>query len=463
MSPRVHAFSDDALGDDDGIGLATRIAAGDVSRHEVLEAAQSRAERVRHLNAVATLDLYRAHAFTDEERRGPFSGVPTFVKDNTDLAGLGTGHGSEAILPRPAAKDARFSTLLRDAGLVPLGKSRLPEFGFSASTEFMTGDPTRNPWDPDYSTGASSGGAAALVAAGVVPLAHANDGGGSIRIPAAACGLVGLKVSRGRYRLAPLDRVMPVRLAVEGVVTRSVRDTAHFLAATDQGADPVGLVAGPSTTRRRIGLVVDSVVGDGTDEPTVAAVLKTAEVLTALGHHVYPVASPMDEQFAADFKTYWGFMALLAVKAGPRAFPGWNGDKLDTLTLGLADYARARRRTAVGVVRRLRASHRTYAEALSGLDAVLAPVVAHTTPRIGHLSPQQDFEVLFDKLIAYAGFTPLNNATGSPAISLPMGATKTGLPIGVQLMGAHGGERTLLELAYELEQAAPFRQISASA
>lgn len=463
MSSPVHAFGDDALGLDDGLGLAARLAKGEVSRHEVLEAALARAEAVRQLNAVETLDAYRAHAFADEQRVGPFSGVPTFVKDNTDLAGLATGHGSEGIVAKPAGKDAGFTRLIRDSGLVPLGKSRLPEFGFNASTEFMTAEPVRNPWNVDYSTGASSGGAAALVAAGVVPLAHANDGGGSIRIPAAACGLVGLKVTRGRYHPAPLDRLLPVRLAVEGVLTRSVRDTAHFLAATEQGRHRVGLVEGPSTKRLRIGMVLDSVVGEGTDEATVKTVLATSELLSSLGHDVFPVASPMDEQFAEDFKTYWGMLGLLAVKAGPRAFSGWDPERLDTLTVGLAAYARARRRTTAGVVRRLRASAKVYARALDPYDAILTPVVAHATPLLGYLSPAQDFEVLFDRLIRYACFSPLNNATGSPAVSLPMGATRSGLPIGVQLMGRHDGERTLLELAYELEAAKPFRTIHASA
>ena len=459
MSSAVHAFADDALGDDDGLGVAARLVSGEVSRTEVLEAALGRAEQVRQLHAIEVLDAYRAHAFSDELRDGPFAGVPTFIKDNTDLAGFPTGHGSEGILGKPVGKDAGFARLIRDSGLVPLGKSRLPEFGFNASTEFMTAEPARNPWNPEHSTGASSGGAAALVAAGVVPVAHANDGGGSIRIPAAACGLVGLKVTRGRYRPAPLDRLLPVRLAVEGVLTRSVRDTAHFLAATEQARHRVGLVTGPSAKRLRIGMVLDSIIGEGTDEPTCATVLATAELLSGLGHQVFPVAAPMDEQFAEDFKTYWGMLGLLAVKAGPRAFSGWDPARLDTLTVGLAAYAGARRRTTVGVVRRLRASAQVYADALAGYDAVLTPVVAHTTPLIGYLSPTQDFEVLFDRLVRYACFSPLNNATGSPAISLPMGATRGGLPIGVQLMGRHDGERTLLELAYELEAAKPFRTI----
>ncbi|MDT4939080.1 MAG: amidase, partial [Pseudonocardiales bacterium] len=202
----MHAFGDDVLGDLDGTALARLIVAREVSAVEVIEAAIARAEQVEPaLDAVQVTDYERARASARQPRPGPFGGVPTFVKDNTDVAGLPTSHGSEAFRGNVAKADAPFTTMLTGLGLVSLGKSRLPEFGLNASTEFMTQPPTRNPWNPAYSSGASSGGAAALVAAGVVPLAHANDGGGSIRIPAACCGLVGLKPTRGRVAPGPTE------------------------------------------------------------------------------------------------------------------------------------------------------------------------------------------------------------------------------------------------------------------
>lgn len=468
MSEQVHAYTDDVLGDHDGIAVAALIRSGEVSRREVVEAAVARAEKADVvLHAVQVLDRERALAATQHPRPGPFSGVPTFVKDNTDVAGLPTGHGSEAFTPGPAKRDAPFSRTLLELGLVPLGKSRLPEFGFNASTEFMTGEPVRNPWGTGHSAGASSGGSAALVAAGVVPLAHANDGGGSIRIPAAACGLVGLKPTRGRFAAAPLERVLPVNIVGEGVVTRTVRDTAHFFASAEQvrrtrPLPPVGLVEGPGTARRRIGLVLDSVNGYPTDDETRAAVMATAELLSSLGHQVETMRPPMTAQFADDFVLYWGFLGWMTTRFGGRVLPGLEEARLDALTLGLADHYRAHAKASPAALRRLRRSHVQYAQAISGYDAVLTPVLAHTTPELGHLSPTESpFEELLQRLIEYVAFTPLNNASGSPAISLPLGATVTGLPIGVHLMGNHGGERTLLELAYELEAAAPFRRLGA--
>ena len=456
--PAQHAFSDDALGDLDALALAGRIRDRQVSRREVLEAALARAAKVDGLNAIQLLDAERA--FGSPAVAGPFSGVPTFIKDNVDVAGWPTNQGSEAFTASPAAKDSVAARNVLRTGLVPLGKSRLPEMGWNASTEFMTGEPVRNPWNPAYSSGASSGGSAALVASGVVPIAHANDGGGSIRIPAAACGLVGLKPTRGRLPMDRLELVMPVNLVSNGVLTRSVRDTAHFLAHAERpGKLPaIGLVEGPPVRRLRIGLVADS-VWRSTDDETRAAVLGAAALLSDLGHVVEEMPLPVGEQFAEDFSLYWGFLGWFANKAGPRAFKGWDPTKADTLTLGLTEYFATRRKEFPGAIRRLRASKHVYAQAFTGRDLMLSPTLSHTTPEIGHLSPRQPFEQLFDRLRGYAGFTPLNNASGSPAISLPLGQTSDGRPIGIQLAAAHGDERTLLEIAYELEQARPFRRL----
>jgi len=465
---QVHAFGDDVLRDHDGITLAALIRAGELSRREVVEAALARAEKVDALHAVQVLDRHRALALTDRPRAGVFSGVPTFVKDNTDVAGYPTGHGSEAFTPGPAKRDAPFARTLLSLGLVPLGKSRLPEFGFNATTEFMTGEPVCNPWDTAYSAGASSGGSAALVAAGVVPLAHANDGGGSIRIPAAANGLVGLKPTRGRFPAAPLERVLPVNIVGEGVVTRSVRDTAHFFAAAERvrrqrPLPQVGLVEGPGRRRLRIGVVVDSVTGVKTDRETREAVTRTAELLSGLGHQVVEMPAPMTQQFADDFVLYWGFLGFMTARFGGRVLPGLDEARLDALTVGLAGYYRSRRRQGPAAFRRLRRSRAEYARAVAGYDAVLTPVLAHTTPLLGHLSPAENpFDQLLQRLVEYVSFTPLNNASGTPALSLPLGATEQGLPIGVHLMGRYGDERTLLELAYELEAAAPFRRLGTS-
>ena len=193
----VHTSSDDALGNDDAVGLAARIRAGEVSPLEAMDAAIARLESVEpELDAVACkrLDVAReaARCLRVTPDSPALAGVPSLIKDNTDLAGLPTRHGSRAVSSRAVEADAPFAEQFMGTGLIPMAKTRLPEFGLTATTEFSQDPPARNPWNTAHSTGGSSGGSAALVAAGVVPIAHANDGGGSIRIPAACCGLVGL-------------------------------------------------------------------------------------------------------------------------------------------------------------------------------------------------------------------------------------------------------------------------------
>src|SRR3954470_2375827 len=229
---RVHAFGDDALGEHDAVALAELVRSGQVSGPELAAAAIERARAVDPaLHAVAR-ELLDPPRHSSDATAG-LHGVPTFVKDNTDLQGVPSNHGSEAFRARPARRDGVYTKQFLATGLSVIGKSRLPEFGFSATTEFQTEEPARNPWDTDFSVGASSGGSAALVAAGVVPIAHANDGGGSIRIPAACAGLVGLKPTRHRHIDGEQARHLPINMISEGVFTRSVRDTAAFFAAAE--------------------------------------------------------------------------------------------------------------------------------------------------------------------------------------------------------------------------------------
>lgn len=462
----VHAFADDALGTHDATALADLIRRGELSAADAAAAAIARARRMQPLINAIELENFEAalRAAQSAPPRGVFAGVPTFVKDNTDIEGLPTRQGSAAIPPRPAAAHGAFARQYLAQGFVVLGKSTLPEFGFNATTEFAHREPTRNPWHTDYSSGASSGGAAALVAAGVVPIAHANDGGGSIRIPAAACGLVGLKPTRGRHLDAESVRSLPLNIVSEGVVTRSVRDTANFMAGLEQywrnpKLKPVGQVAGPGERRLRVGLVVDSITGPS-DAETRETVLATARLLEQLGHRVEEMPLPIGPRFAEDFSIYWGMLSFLVSTFGRRVIhPDFDADKLDNLSRGLAALYRKNLLKTPFVLYRLKKLWHEYARVFRDYDVILSPVLAHTTPRLGHLSPAQDFESLFERLTSYVSFTPLNNAAGSPAISLPMGATREGLPIAVHFSANHGDERTLLELAFELEAARPFRRI----
>jgi amidase len=205
MNSTVHAFGDDALGELDAVGVAAWISSGEISQIEAVEAAIARVQRVNpHLNAVQVEAFDRALAYARADpKSGPFAGVPSFIKDNVDVSGLPTCYGSSAFTPHPAKHDGPPATQFLSQGFALLGKTTMPEYGLTASTEYADRPPTRNPWNTGHSAGASSGGSGALVGAGAVPIAHGNDGGGSIRIPAAVNGLVGLKTTRGRF----LDQV----------------------------------------------------------------------------------------------------------------------------------------------------------------------------------------------------------------------------------------------------------------
>lgn len=464
---RIHAFGDDLLGNHDAVALADLVRRREVRAVELAEAAIARVEKVNGaLHAVKLATYERALAEAAQERDGPFAGVPTFIKDNTDLEGLPTGHGSQAVPVAPARADGAFARQFLSLGFVVLGKTNMPEFGFNCSTEYQGRPPTRNPWNTGYSSGGSSGGAAALVAAGAVPIAHGNDGGGSIRIPAACCGLVGLKPTRGRLVDGEIVRRLPVKIIAEGVVTRTVRDTAHFLAAAERywlnrKLPPVGLVEGPGKRRLKIGLVMNSVAGVPTCPETRAVVERTVALLESLGHRVQDTPAPLSPSFAEDFADYWCFLGFMASRFGHFAFgEGFEASRLEDLTRGLADRFRRRGWHLPRALFRLRRTYRQSVNASTDYDLFLSPVVAHVTPRLGYLSPEVPFPELFQRMSQYACFTPFSNANGSPAISLPMGATANGLPIGVQFSAAHGDERTLLEIAYELEQTAPWRRIT---
>ena len=468
--PVLHAFGDDALGDADGVELARRLRQREVTAVEVLDAVIARAEVVEPLAAVV-VDAFEsamaeARAHVPGAGPGAFGGVPTFIKDQIDVAGLPTRYGSDAHPgERPATRTDPIAQQLLDMGMICAGKSSLPEYGFVPSTEFPSAPPTRNPWNPARTAGGSSGGAAVLVASGVVPIAHAADGGGSIRIPASCCGLVGLKPSRGRLPHSGMHEPL-VGLVTDGVVSRSVRDTAAYLAEAERldpakGLAPVGPVTEPEARPQRIGLVVESPTGATLDEPTVAAVQAAGELLESLGHHVEHYVPPVDERFAEDFALVWSTLALLTREtAALRVDRSFDKAAMARFTHGLADSARASLRRIPGAVRRLRASKAMLAATHPDLDVVVSPTVGQVPPELGELSIDQDLDVLLPKLTEWTCFTPLANATGAPAVSLPLGFDEpTGMPIGVMLSADVGRERALLALSLQLEQAAPFRRI----
>jgi amidase len=461
---RVHAFGDDALADHDAVELARLVRTGEVSPAELADAAVARARTIDSALLPVAFAAYQEPHRSPAAEGAALFGVPTYLKDNVDLRGMPTGHGTAAFSARPARRTSAFAAQFLSTGLTVLGKSRLPEFGLNASTEYASAEPVRNPWKPTHSPGASSGGSAAMVAAGVVPLAHANDGGGSIRIPAACCGLVGLKPTRGRLVANDQGRRLPIDLITDGVVSRSVRDTAVFFAEAerhhrDTRLPPLGLVEGPGTRPLRIGVVLDSPTAT-TDPQTRGTVERTAARLEAMGHQVEPMELPFGPQFAQDFTRYWGLIAFLIAATGKLLVdPHFQARRLDGLTTGLRRTFRREFPQLPRTLRRLRQTEAQYADMFRDRDVVLSPVLAHTPPPIGHLSPNVEFEELLERLHRYVAFTPLNNVTGAPGISLPVGLSEDGLPIGVHASAAHGQERTLLELAFALEADQPWPRI----
>ena len=466
--PRVHAFGDDALGELDAVGLADAIRAGLVGRAEVIEAAIARTEAVNPaLNGLAFESFQQARETAADGATGAFfAGVPTFIKDNVDVAGQPTMRGSDAWVPRAAVADGEFTRLYLATGPVSLGKTQLSEFGFSAVAEHPRLGPVRNPWNTDHTAGASSSGSGAFVAAGAVPIAHANDGGGSIRIPAACNGLVGLKPSRGRLPLDPDLRRMPVAIVTNGVVTRSVRDTAAFYREAERGwrnpkLAPIGDVVRPGRQRLRIAVLTRSVQRDCSPEVR-ELTLKSASVLEELGHRVEHIDQPpVPETFPDDFVLYWGLLALAMARGGRRAFGDtFDRTRLDGLTLGLARHATRNLHRLPLAITRLRRVHRHSAKFFATYDAVLTPTLADATPRVGYLAPT-DYQQVIDRLMEWVAYTPLQNVTGEPAISLPLAQSADGMPVGMMLSADLGQESLLLELAYELEEARPWPRIQA--
>jgi len=450
----THDYQDDALGVDDAITLTERRRRGEVSIQELAQAARKRAILIDPAINAITFNRPNHTEPKAEKSAGFFYGIPTFVKDNLAVKGLPTSFGSNAFKPKPEKKHGHYTQQLLSTGVNVLGKSSLPEFGLNATTEPAHRDATRNPWHLDYSSGASSGGSAALVAAGVVPFAHGNDGGGSIRIPAACCGLVGLKPSRNRHINELAASALPINIVSEGILSRSVRDTAYFHFEMqkyyrDVNLPALPLVTSPNKQRLKVGLFTDSITGYSTDSETRQTVLKTAKLLELAGHQVEEMKFPVTAQFSEDFSLYWGMLAYIIMHSGKLMFNRqFKAERLDNLSQGLAKYYRKSIHKTPLFLYRLKQQAQQFQNPFEQYDVYLSPVLAKTTRPLGELHPNSEFDTLLDRLMRYASFTPMANIAGTPAVSIPSGLTETGLPIGVQLSAGMGQEQTLLELAY---------------
>ncbi|HTP17148.1 MAG TPA: amidase family protein [Streptosporangiaceae bacterium] len=454
----------------DAVGLRDLIASGAVAADEV-EAAARQALEVANatLNGLA-LPLFRPAL--DHAPDGPFAGVPFLIKDSGPMAaGVPFFLGSRSIRRAVAARDTDLMARFRAAGLVTLGLTTVPELGLSFATESVKHGPTCNPWDTEHSAGGSSGGAAALVAAGAAPVAHASDGAGSIRVPASCCGLVGLKPSRGRTPCGPDTGEAAFGLGYEFALTRTVRDTAHLLDATEGPAvgdkytapPPLGryadeLTAGPGslhvavTTQAWSGVIIDAEV--------TAVTQQTGRVLADMGHEVTE-ASPAvdwDAVLRVSMAQAIGIAAVLLMGMAPR-----RPDPARLEALSRQILREAEDFTALDLMAAFDAQNRV----TRSVGAFFASRDLLVTPTLGQLpavhgtlrydDPGQTLAGWQRSLFDYGPFTVVFNISGQPAISLPLGQSHSGLPIGVQLVAPYGREDLLLRVAAQLEQAMPWK------
>ncbi len=461
---RINTVCDDALGDLDATALAKRLASGEVTATELVAAAIKRAKKANpKLNAIITDTFDLALEQAKKTRMGKLAGIPTFIKDNVDVFGVPTLQGTRALPRRPAKKDQAFVKQFKSLGIISLGKTALPEFGLPPTTESLLHGVTANPWNVAYSTGGSSGGSAAMVASGVVPIAHGNDGGGSIRIPAACCGLVGLKPTRYRLISAPEFKRLPINVVFEGVVTRTVRDTALFMAEaekyyTNPRLSSLGLVTHPGKRRLRIATITNAIGDIVVEDEVIDAVQSTAKLCEQLGHHIDEIPIPFTDQMGDDFILYYSFLFFMLHRFGKILLSrDFDSSQLEPLTLGISKWFLTHIFSFPFATMRLRKAIKVTESIFQKYDVILCPVLASKTVKNGTLlDPELPFDVAFERIRQYAPFTALQNITGEPAISLPLGMSQDGLPIGVQFAAPMGHDRVLLELSFEIEHAKPW-------
>ncbi len=460
--PRASAH-DDPLARLDGIAQAELVARGELSAAELIQAAlrRSTAQGPR-LNAIVTASFDRALArASGAPPSGPFAGVPYLLKDLMDWEGVRCTRGSRLFAHQISRRSSPLVLRSEQAGLIVLGKTNTSEFGLLPSTESLALGACRNPWNEAHSAGGSSGGAAAAVAAGSVALAQGGDGGGSIRIPASCCGVFGLKPSRGRIE----GDGEGSEISVNHCLSRSVRDSALLLSLTERNDAaaphvPVGNVREPSAQRLRIALSTRNFFGEEPDPEVKAATEAAAQLCVELGHELVEAAPQLSgAEFADHFLTLWAHGPAQLVEE-LEADLGTRGDValLEPWTLGLAhEFQRKPLGSLPAALAYFGEVERSLDAFFAGVDVWLTPVLAGLPPLLGELAPEVPFETLRERCVRYVSYTPVHNVAGTPAMSVPLAWSASGLPIGTQFAARRGGEATLLTLAYELEAARPWR------
>ncbi|MGD9979664.1 MAG: amidase [Hyphomonadaceae bacterium] len=458
----------------DGLGLAELVRNRDVTPAELLDAAIERIERHNpKLNAVT----YKAY---DEARAtaaaalpdGPFKGVPFLIKDlGVRVKGWPRTSASRFARVEADAEDSELISRYRAAGVVMAGKTNTPEFGIPGVTNSALLGPCRNPWNTDHISGGSSGGAASAVAAGMVPLAHSSDGLGSIRIPAACCGLVGLKVTRDRNPNGLHDTDRVIGFSVDHVVTRTVRDSAAMLDATS-APQPASPYASPhqdgpfldqvnkSPGKLRIAWSTETPAGDPIDPDVMATITRTADTLKALGHEV------REEGLGIDYRALYRAQGLVSAANFSANIKRWIEIKgreplNDIEGLARRAYEAGKKMTgqdAIWGMQELRLRTREILRRFETFDVYLSPVMCTPPPRVDFLDPLMNDLKEFDRRQRITfGFTPPFNMSGQPSLSLPLGQSRDNLPIGMMFTARYGDEATLLRVAGQLEKEMPWK------
>ena len=461
----------------DGLGLADLVHRREVTGTEVLDCARRMLEAVDpQINAV--VETYPEPLEGSADPAAPFSGVPFVIKDLVlHAAGQRVEMGSRLAKGFSFQHDTDLMARFRKAGLRTVARTTSPELGFSPTTETVANGPTRNPWDTARMAGGSSGGSCAAVAAGIVPLGHANDGGGSIRIPASCCGLVGLKPTRARTPIGPDAAEGLNGMGIEFAVTRTVRDCAALLDAV-QGAglgDPYVAPAPPCSyveamnrrpTPLRVALMSTAWGKHKTDPEVLEGLAATARQCEALGHTLTEAVPPLDwDEFVRNCMAYW--TANLAVwideLASALARP-IDASTLEAATLACYRHGKSLKATdllhAMEVANRI---SRTFAAFFQQYDVLLTPTLPQPPATLGTINANDaslDAEGWTRRTFAFTPFTPVFNMTGQPAISLPLARTGAGLPIGMQFVGHFGAEDVLINLAAQLESSMPWPRVA---
>jgi amidase len=456
------------------VELAALVRSGEVSARELVEASLRRIDelqpRINAFTHVAHESALAAAGAIESGDPRPFAGVPIAIKDNRSVDGMPLTMGSDIFGDYVSGRDSYLVRRLREAGFVIVGKTSMPEMGILPTTEPRRFGPTRNPWDLGRTPGGSSGGSAAAVAAGMVPVAHGNDGGGSIRIPAACCGLVGLKPARGRVSVGPEGGHS--FLVCDGVLTRSVADTAQLLDVLS-GPEPGDATWAPPPPAAgytalsqvdpghlRIGLSLTPARDADVDPLSAQAARDAGTLLESLGHSVQEITPPWAGQdLLPDFVRSFGPMISFTTWVGGRLQKREpTADDVEPLTWAMWERAISQDTMKYLVAEnRLESVARSLVQQLAEFDAVLTPVLALRPVPIGEIDGLGPDPMLkFRKSANFTPFTAIFNVTGQPAISLPLYHSEDGLPTAVQLVGPPAREEVLLSLATQLEAAQPW-------